>query len=53
LADAVYAAEVWAGRKEWKTELCNQDFDGDGAFRLADAVFAAEVWSGKETWKIK
>jgi hypothetical protein len=46
LADAVYAAEVWAGVQSWAHELpCRDgDYDGDGTFRLADAAWLAEVW---------
>ena len=48
LADAAYAAEVWAGVRAWAHELpCRDgDYDGDGTFRLADAAWLAEVWSG-------
>ena len=53
LADAVFVAEAWAGKKELPPGVCGAppgDFDGDGAFRLADAVFVAEVWAGKKSF---
>ena len=53
LADAVFVAEAWAGKKELPPDVCGDppgDFDGDGAFRLADAVFVAEVWAGKKSF---
>ena len=53
LADAVFIAEAWAGKKELPPGVCGDppgDFDGDGAFRLADAVFLAEVWAGKKSF---
>ena len=53
LADAVFVAEAWAGKKELPPGVCGDppgDFDGDGAFRLADAVFLAEVWAGKKSF---
>ena len=53
LADAVFVAEAWAGKKELPPGVCGDppgDFDGDGAFRLADAVFVAEVWAGKKSF---
>ena len=59
LADAVYVAEVWAGKRTWASAggvgaaamVCRQgDFDGDGMMRLADAVYAAEVWAGKKAF---